>query len=222
MVKATWPGAVARRVGLSGAIDFTTTRVGMTLHVPCKKGNHIVDFDVESGSHPDLVAKRMLASGWTFGSKLTCPEHSRRERVARIRTPKRELEPMTTPAKIETAAPMTTSDEARLAKRLVVAELEDHYDDKAKRYRAGHCDASIARTTGIAEAVVAKIRDEFFGPTAPPEPPELTRLRESIADAKTELTSFSLAWAEKSEKLGILVASFNKIAKQHGWQTITP
>lgn len=129
---------------------------------------------------------------------------------------------MTTPAKIETAAPMTTSDEARLAKRLVVAELEDHYDDKAKRYRAGHCDASIARTTGIAEAVVAKIRDEFFGPTAPPEPPELTRLRESIADAKTELTSFSLAWAEKSEKLGILVASFNKIAKQHGWQTITP
>lgn len=214
---------MARRIGLSGAINFTPSRVGMTLHVPCIKGNHTVDVEVEPATHPDFVAKRMLGKGWTIGSKLACPEHSRRRKKAAPDATKiKDTEAMPAVSTKPNTAPITTSDEARLAKRLVVAELEEHYDDKAKRYRPGHCDASIAKTTGIAEATVAKIRDEFFGPTAPPEPPELTAIRDEIADMRRELSSISLAWAEKSEKLNHLMTLFNRIANLNGWQTITP
>lgn len=82
-MRPTWAADTARRIGLSGQIDFTTTRCGMTLHVPCSHGDgHLVDFVVRPGLAPNGVAKAMLAKGWTVGSKIKCPEHSRKEKPA--------------------------------------------------------------------------------------------------------------------------------------------
>lgn len=191
---------MAHRIGLSGAINFTPSRVGLTLHIPCVKGQHTVDVDVEPATHPDFVAKRMLAKGWTIGSRLCCPEHSRQKKKAapapRKTTPQPAKTEDTEPMSTANTAPITTSDEARLA----------------KRYRPGHSDANIAKVTGIAEVTVAKIRDEFFGPSAPPEPAEFTRLRDSIADLKAEISTLSLAWAAKAEKLTDLITNFNNVA----------
>ena len=74
-----WPAAMANRIGASGPITFTPGRIHQTLHVPCEMdGGHIVDVKVNPHQHPDAVAKKMLQKGWTFGSKLKCPEHSRK------------------------------------------------------------------------------------------------------------------------------------------------
>lgn len=188
-MKSTWPSGVARRIGLSGEIQFTPTRVGLTLHIPCGKGAHLVDFEVPPGCHPDQIAKRMLGKGWTFGSKLTCPEHSRREKRARSAPITLTEEPavMATTA-TSTSAPPTPSEAARKAKRLIYQFLEDFYDDQAKAYRPGHSDESIAKETGAAVAFVREIREADFGPIG--EPPEVRAIRTELAalrDAATEV-----------------------------------
>lgn len=75
---ANWPRAMARRLGMGGDIQFTRAAVGQTLHLPCHAGDHIVDVHIAANQHPDAIAKRLLAQGWTVGTKLKCPDHSRR------------------------------------------------------------------------------------------------------------------------------------------------
>lgn len=72
-----WAPAVAKRIG-AACLDFTPTKVGQTLHVPCSRG-HLVDFDISGGMPPEFVAKKMMQKGWTIGSKLVCPEHARKK-----------------------------------------------------------------------------------------------------------------------------------------------
>jgi len=76
-VSENWHRNVALKIGVGGAVDFTPARVGQTLHIPCSHG-HTVDFRVNSRMPPEVVAKKMIQKGWTVGSKLTCPEHSRK------------------------------------------------------------------------------------------------------------------------------------------------
>ncbi len=88
-MKAGWAADTARKIGLGGEVDFTTTRVGMTLHIPCCEG-HVVDFTVRPGLAPQGVVKSMLAKGWTVGSKLKCPEHGRKKKPQPPSNPLRE------------------------------------------------------------------------------------------------------------------------------------
>ncbi len=72
-----WPRAMAARIGIAGSIDFTRAAVGQTLHIPCAKGNHVVDVKIDAHQHPDVVAKKLLHAGWTISSRPTCPDHAR-------------------------------------------------------------------------------------------------------------------------------------------------
>lgn len=73
MTQPMWNRDVGRRIGLRGPLNFTTTRVGQTLHLPCKTG-HIVDFLIQPNTAPDFVVKKLLNAGWTVGGKLLCPD----------------------------------------------------------------------------------------------------------------------------------------------------
>lgn len=73
----------------------------------------------------------------------------------------------------------TASDQARAAKRAVMQWLDEAFNVEKGTYRAGISDASIAKETGVAEAKVKSLREEFYGPLG--EPDELRELRETIA-----------------------------------------
>lgn len=173
-MKPTWPAATARRIGLRGAIDFTPSRVGLTLHVPCARG-HSYDVVVAPGSHPDQVAKKMLGTGWTFGRHLLCPDHGRKSEQPK----KEKAAPMsaaTASAPAVSAAQAVPSDAAKRAHRLVMMLLEDQYDENAKSYRPGWTDAKVAQETGAAEAHVRETRERYFGPAdMPPEVADLLK-----------------------------------------------
>lgn len=81
MISDKWRKECAQKVGLRGDLDYHTTRVGMTLHVPCEAGDHVVDVKVSKGMPPDAVAKVMIQKGWTIGSRLKCPDCTNRRKV---------------------------------------------------------------------------------------------------------------------------------------------
>lgn len=74
MISEQWQKAAAKSIGLRGDIDFHTAKVGMTLHIPCEAGDHVVDVKVQKGMPPEAVAKHMVQKGWTIGSRLRCPD----------------------------------------------------------------------------------------------------------------------------------------------------
>ena len=78
MISEQWRKECAQKVGLRGEIDFHTAKVGMTLHIPCEAGDHVVDVKVRRGLPPEAVAKHMVQAGWTIGSRLKCPDCAKR------------------------------------------------------------------------------------------------------------------------------------------------
>ena len=210
-MKSTWPNAMARRIGLSGQIEFTPTRVGLTLHVPCVKGNHMVDVTVEPGLHPDFVAKRMLSKGWTFGSKLACPEHGRRHKAVATATQQQDTPSMPSIAAAPPPAP-EQSLAAKKALRLVMQLLEDAYDEANKCYRQGWSDARVAEETGASPKYVADTREGYFGPIG--EPAELRALRDDLAKLVREQGAAHSDFVKRAEALQNRLAA---IAKANGW-----
>lgn len=79
---ANWGPAIAKRIGMSGDLEYTMTKVGQTLHLPCARG-HIVDFPITGGIPPEVVVKKLLQRGWTVGHKPVCPKHSRKRKPER-------------------------------------------------------------------------------------------------------------------------------------------
>ncbi|MBF5091948.1 hypothetical protein F1640_18505 [Novosphingobium sp. NBM11] len=183
-MKGTWPGAMARRIGQSGEIAFTPTRVGLTLHIPCARGNHTIDVPVEPGMHPDNVAKRMLRKGWTFGSKLACPDCSRREKRTRKEPTVMPIETTAAAQVPAESAAKVQSDAAKKAHRLVMQALEDAYDENLKAYRKGWSDDRIAKETGASAKHVADIRESYFGPIGIPS--EVIALFDDLAAIRQE------------------------------------
>lgn len=85
MTSATWATATARRIGVGGAIDFTNSRCGVTLHLPCRGWGkahppHIVDVLIPPGQNPEAVAKKLMREGWSVGSRLKCPNKPTKEK----------------------------------------------------------------------------------------------------------------------------------------------
>lgn len=196
--------AIARRLGLSGMVDFTPCRIGQTLHIPCSRG-HLVDFTIAAGLNPEGVAKRMLAKGWIIGRKLICPDCRKKK--------KGEKMPAATAQVVDVKPTPTPSPAAGRARRLVYMALEDYYDETTKLYRPGHSDASIAKECGIAENVVKTIREESFGPLA--EPTEITAFRAEIEQVRKEVDAMVNA---ARHHIQALENRLGAIAKKGGWE----
>lgn len=210
-MRPTWPSDTARRIGLSGAIEFTTSRVGLTLHVPCQRGKHTVDVGVSPGSSPEKVAKIMLTKGWTFGTKLACPDCGRAS--AKLKTKEIEVASQAKAAPEAATPPATApSDAAKRAHRLVMMLLEEGYDENKKVYKAGYSDASIAQETGAAEAHVRKTREDYFGPLG--EPAELAELRVELERLRLEAAQTYTAIEAKLSDAGTRIAS---LCRANGW-----
>lgn len=86
---------------------------------------------------------------------------------------------MASAAVVETNAENMSAD-ARRAHRLVIAALEDYYDEREHVYRKGYSDRRIADELKISEESVAKTREDFFGPLAPDTPLEVQLMADSI------------------------------------------
>lgn len=213
MSSTTWADATARRIGAGSSFRFTPTRVGCTLHLPCRGWGknhppHIVDVVVPPGQNPEAVAKKLVRDGWTVGSRLKCPNKpTKQERKADMDKETRAIGMGGASSRaIAVAAPPVaknddevvgvlvvevTPDEkvptpaAGRAKRLVYMALEDYYDEAKKAYRPGHSDALTAKECNVAEQVVRQIREEAYGPLA--EPNEIGGFRAELAAAKTAL-----------------------------------
>lgn len=209
-MKPTWGTTLARRIGTGGEIHFTPTRVGMTLHVPCARGDHIVDVNVRPGLSPEGVAKAMLLKGWTFGSKLACPDHGRKERTTTPRDTQKK-EPATMATAPANPAPQP-SEAAKKAKRLVYQALEDYYDDAIKAYRKGHSDEKVATETGAAIEFVRQIRESDFGPLG--QPSELVELMRDMNVLRVESMA---AIAEYQRRAADISNRLVRICKDNGW-----
>ena len=207
-----WAEAVAGRVGLSGAIDFTQANVGQTLHIPCARG-HRVDFYINKKLPPEMVAKKMMEKGWTVGSRILCPKHSRKPKKAANDAPPQheEEEIMVTPAPAAPPPPSPTMA-AREARRLAIAGLDEGYDITNERYKSGWSDKRIADECGIGEAAVAKLREDMYGPLG--EPAELAAMRAELG-ALTEKVQTALAGFEK--EFGALRGRFEALCNKNGW-----
>lgn len=104
----------------------------------------------------------------------------------------------------------TPSDAARAQRRLAFIAIEEVYDDVALRYRPGHSDASIAKAIGCAEGLVATVRAENYGPAAPPEPPEVSRLRQDIAALAGSIKILEADVADLQQSAAALTATLRE------------
>lgn len=216
-----WMGDLSRKMGIGGNVDFTQARVGQTLHVPCERG-HKVDVHLPSRMPPEAVCKKMLRDGWSMGTHLLCPKHAKPKRkFTPAEVPQKEeieMPPASNPPHpVELPAPAvlvkTATPAAGKAKRMVYMALEDYYDEATKRYKAGHSDATIAKTVNLSEKAVREIREESFGPLG--EPAELGDLREAC---KTMRETVNTGVAELRQAIHALELKIDRIAEKNGWK----
>lgn len=144
---------------------------GVIVSLPCT-GGHTIEHHMEKMLPPDALKRQLANRGWKLGKRLSCPDHTRRE--------KPDMPEAAQPAVVTPAAGMTP--DARKVHRAVMEALMSVYDDDGKRYTSGYTDAKVAEETGAAVEYVRKTREEFFGPVA--IPPEFTALRGEL-DALT-------------------------------------
>lgn len=202
-MNSSWPKAVAQRLGIAGEVSFTTARVGQTLHLHCKKGNHIADFFVKPGQNPDAIAKLMLHKGWTIGRNLTCPDHCRKSE----RPKKTGPQPME-----ETKAKPAPSEAAKKAHRMLMMALEDYYDESTKQYRDGFSDARLAADCGCSEQHVRDTREQYFGPLTVPN--DVAEFRSSLNSLRNEASQMA---ASVNKSIQAMEQRLDRLCKRNGW-----
>ncbi|WP_375188469.1 hypothetical protein [Sphingobium yanoikuyae] len=278
--KEGWAQSLAARIGMGGTIDFTPARVGQTLHLPCAGGGgHKVDVRIGPNQHPDAVAKKLLAEGWSLGNKLRCPRHTRkgvkaalgngtafdregslsapeslpqgvelpppavavkpltpqeagrlrwkglskeerREAMAKVqaaKTEKREGNKEMASAVVAENNAANMSSDAKRAHRLVIAALEDYYDERSNSYRKDYSDKRIAEELNISESSVAKTREDFFGPLAASTPIEVQLMADSIKSmrvAVNEAHKAAMAAVEAQED------KLEALCRAKGWTVV--
>jgi hypothetical protein len=155
---------------------------GFRVFVPCTKCGATEAFYMRNKIPPDQIANHMRRKGWRLegNKRATCPDHP----VERKERPVMPTEPVTV------AAPtISASDRAKAARREAVMLLNDVFDTEKGCYRGGESDASVASVTGLAEAAVRALREEFGFEIK--RPPELDALFASLEDVQRRTTDFS-------------------------------
>ena len=121
----------------------------------------------------------------------------------------KETKPMATQ---EQAAAPTATEQARAAKRAVMQWLDEAFNVEKGTFQAGVSDATIAKETGVAEAKVKALREEFYGPLG--EPDEMRELKEALAAANKALGVAREAWAVEAARIG---RRFEVLCIKMGW-----
>lgn len=179
--------SLALALGQPGEIQVRNlgpAKVEYTL--PCAGCGPVI-FETTSWWPTGTFRRNLADRGWTLkGKRITCPTCTTSQKEAREAERKATIMDKTT-----TSTPALTlvgaaepnaqpSDAARAVKRQIMHWLDEAYDTAAQHYRPGFSDASVARETSAAEAHVAKLREEFYGPAAPPMPPEIAAIATAL------------------------------------------
>ena len=130
-------------------------------------------------------------------------------------------------AAIDTTLP---TDAAKVLRRRAYEAIEDYYDEVRKRYKPSltggrHTDKSIADELQCAEQLVAKVREEFFGPnTVTSEPDALKGVKTDLAYLQKEageienlakgLRQQAKTWQAKADEMARRV---DELCADHGW-----
>jgi hypothetical protein len=194
-------------------LSHQTLRGQIIVKAQCECGESEI---IESGRPlpPEQFAKKFKAKGWALGRRMACPKcRSAPERKEPQKMPEPDREP---------AQP---SDAARTQRRMIYIALEAAYDESARHYKAGHSDETIAKEVGCAANAVRIVREEFFGPAQPPEPPEIAQLRADLASALETSRAYRaeadrmVAQASALEgHVQSLSDRLDRWAKAQGWQ----
>ena len=132
--------------------------------------------------HPNegQAIKKALGHGWAFvKGKLRC---AKCEASRKAKSPA-EKEPITMTASTTAPREPTAKQE-----RLIIMELENAYDDQAKRYRGQATDKTVADDLGdgIMSGWVTRIREKLFGPSGENE--EIAAIKAEISALRAECT----------------------------------
>lgn len=182
-------------------------------------------WSARSMAGPEVTLTKFRLKRWGFKHRQPyCPEHMR---------PRKDKAPMPAPdtsrpalslAADNDAPKLTPSDAAKVQRRMVYMAVEDAYDEDAKRYKPGHTDDTVSKAVGAPVALVGKVREEFFGPAAPPEPPEVRALREefqalsaSAASTKSEAEALHRKAAEQAVMAVGLERRLDRLCGSLGW-----
>lgn len=189
-------------------------RGGDVAKVQCSKCGAKDEWRMLNRCPPARVRKTFTNRGWLLGRKPICPTCKlpcHNEEPNTVSTP--NVTPINANAPQHPNAAAAT-DAARLAKRLVLQSLEDGaiFDEAKRRYAPDWSDARIAKETGISEATVAALREEFFGKLA--EPSELEAFRADFADYEARAAKSNALF---SAELAALKLRLSNICKKNGW-----
>jgi hypothetical protein len=204
-----WQGLV--RAVQGGAITVTAT---------CACG-HTDSVESTRALPPQVFVKKFATNmGWALGKNPTCPtcrnahhgtHHSSEEQ--------QDMADQHTNPKLAVSNDHTQqSDAARRAKRFAMMALEDAYEEGVG-YKPGWDDDRIAKDVGLAPAKVAAIREEYFGPAAPPMPPEAVELAANMATLRSELQALTSTANTVAGKLAELEARHAAIVKANKWRS---
>lgn len=195
---------------------------GVLLEIPCT-GGHTVEHTLDRMLPPDAMPRQLAQRGWRIERrKATCPDCVTKEKKTMSVQPAPVLRAVDTPA-------TPPSEGAKMQRRLAYTAIEDVYDEKLRTYTKGASDAGIAAVVGCSENLVAGIREEFFGPAAMPEPPEVIALREDHAavieaiaavrrDMASVRSSFETTLADLDKKATGIGHRLDNAAQANGWK----
>lgn len=149
---------------------------------------------------PARVVPKIIRLGWQADGRLTCPaclalKHHRTEGKV---IPMKPMQIVPTLKGQETSS----ADAAKKNKRLVIAALEDYFDETARRYRDSKTDKAVADELNVAEEFVIKVREELFAELAEPE--EIVAFRSQIEGMQTGLDT--------------LKRNFTSMCQRNGWK----
>lgn len=202
-LKSYIPGAVHHNNFAASVVD-----------VPCGKCQRMVE-----GAHhcarrmpPDNIVKVLKTRGWTIGTsakKHVCPNHRRKDHEMK------GLHMVETSETAIAASQVAASDAARCAKRAVLDWLGESFDVEAGRYKTeAVTDATIAKETGVSEATVKQLREDFFGPMK--APPELQTVLSELQRIEAEGKAQQEALVARIKTLNDRITT---VIEKNGWKS---
>lgn len=160
---------------------------------------------------PRQISADFRARGWESGKRPACPNciKARREKITVKASPA-----TVTPIKASNEAP--EGGNAKRNERLVIAALEDYFDEKAHTYRNGKSDKLIADELSLSVDFVVTVRETWFGKLG--EPDEVSALRAELekvrAAIETVQKTIDLAW----ESGDAVSSKLDALALRNGWR----
>lgn len=174
----------------------------------------------ERGHHlPDeAISRAFRRKGWFVAAtarKDRCPEHAKPHRKPAQEAPKMAADTKVIDIRSPQpgASDLPPREMTKTDRRLVIAKLEEVYEDEATGYSTGWHDERVAKDMAVPRAWVELIREENFGPIKAEQSAEVQSIRLAIeetdrvlANANRDLASLGKDCLEIGERQKQLLA----------------